>query len=372
MMRQSPMVGLTLLLLAGSVGCTGSEYKLVGPPEFNVKIQFKRERTISPGESVTTYTVTALTINGHPIELAQSVSSSESRFEVETERYGTIQFRVEGSGGTSYLSLHLTKEQQESIRALGPPAGQIGAPDPPAGEIRSIAVLPLKNLSGDPEQEPFADGMTETLISGLADIGAFDKVAPFTSVMTLKGSDDLSKIARDLSVDVVLVGSVRRTESRVRLAVQLIYVPTNIHVWAEAYDRDLEGLSDVVRDVATKVSNIASGRVRRRVARLLERRGLDSQVDPEHIDTLQQRQPLLAELYGASISGRVATGSRAGRRVAKAGDAIDLEDPGISADFRCAAVSGFSVHAGVSIPAHDRMRLERLCQYCASPELRPH
>ncbi len=120
-MRRSIIV-VAIAVLHIFAGC--SKYKPVGPPEFNVEIQFKSEQTISPGESVTTYTVTALTINGHPIELAQSVSSSESRFEVETERYGTIQFSVEGSGRTSFLSLHLTKEQQESIRALGQPTGE--------------------------------------------------------------------------------------------------------------------------------------------------------------------------------------------------------------------------------------------------------
>lgn len=256
---RSSIIVVAIVVLAIFAGCTDSKYKLVGPPEFNVEIEYRDVQKISSGKVTTaSYTVTALTINGHPIELAQSVSSSESRFEAETERYGTIQFRVRGSGRTSFLSLHLTKEQQQSIRTLGPPAEPSGALDTPVGKIRSIAVLPMVNLSGDPEQEPFADSITETLISGLADIGAFDKVIPFTSVKTLKGSEDLSKIARNLGVDAVLEGSVRRTESRVRLTAQLIYVPTDLHVWAEAYDRDLEGLSDVVRDVTTKVSNIAS------------------------------------------------------------------------------------------------------------------
>jgi TolB-like protein len=130
--------------------------------------------------------------------------------------------------------------------------------DAPTVQVRSIAVLPLENLLGDPAQESFVDEMTEALISSIADIGAFEKTAPLTSVMTLKGSNkELPEIARDLGVDAVLEGSVRRMESRVRLTVQLIYVPTGTHVWAESYERDLEWLSEVVRDVATKVSNIA-------------------------------------------------------------------------------------------------------------------
>ena len=67
-------------------------------------------------------------------------------------------------------------------------------------------------------------------------------------------------------------------------------------------------------------------RIQRRIAKLLERRGLGPQADCDESDTLRHRQPMLAELYRASISGRVATGPRAGRRIAKVGDAIDLED----------------------------------------------
>jgi hypothetical protein len=108
-------------IIAGGAGY--SKYKPVGPPEFNVKIQFKRMSTMSSEGLVTSYTVTGLTINSHPIKLTQSVSSSENRFEVETEKYGTVQFSVEGSGRDSFLMLHLTKEQQESILALGSPTG---------------------------------------------------------------------------------------------------------------------------------------------------------------------------------------------------------------------------------------------------------
>jgi hypothetical protein len=101
-------------------------------------------------------------------------------------------------------------------------------------------------------------------------------------------------------------------------------------------------------------------RLHRRVGRLLERRGLGPQADPDEADTLLHNQPLLAEVYGASVSGRVALGPRAGRRLAKAGDQIDAEDFPPLTGPRCATISGFSVHANASLPAHDRMRLARL------------
>jgi hypothetical protein len=108
----------------------------------------------------------------------------------------------------------------------------------------------------------------------------------------------------------------------------------------------------------------AAGKVCRRVGRLLERRGLGPRAAPEEIDTLRRSQPLLAELYGASVSGRIALGPHAGRRIVKVGDLVELEDSAVPSGPRCAAVSGFSLHADVCIPARDRMRLERLCRLC--------
>ena len=108
-------------------------------------------------------------------------------------------------------------------------------------------------------------------------------------------------------------------------------------------------------------------RIQLLVDRLLKRRGLGPQADGDESDPLRQNQPLLADLYGASITGRVATGPRAGRRIAKVGDAIDLDDIAGSSGPRCAAIADYSVHADVCIPAHDRMRLERLCRYASRP-----
>jgi hypothetical protein len=108
-------------------------------------------------------------------------------------------------------------------------------------------------------------------------------------------------------------------------------------------------------------------RIQHQITRLLERRGLGPQADGDESDALRNSQPLLAELYGASVCGRVATGPRAGRKIAKVGDAVDLEDIAVPSGPRCAAIAGYSVHANVCIPAHDRMRLERLCRYAGRP-----
>jgi hypothetical protein len=110
-----------------------------------------------------------------------------------------------------------------------------------------------------------------------------------------------------------------------------------------------------------------TARIARRILALLERCGLGPRADPDEADPLRRDQSFLAELYGTSVHGRIATGPRAGRRVATVGDPIDVESLEVLAGQRCASVSGVSVHANVCVPAQDRLPLERLCRYCARP-----
>ena len=108
-----------------------------------------------------------------------------------------------------------------------------------AAQIHSIAVIPLANLSGDSAQEYFADGMTDELITALAKNRNL-RVVSRTSAMQYKGvKRPLPEIARELNVDGILEGSIERTSNSVHMTVQLIYAPTDSHVWAESYDRDL-------------------------------------------------------------------------------------------------------------------------------------
>ncbi len=109
------------------------------------------------------------------------------------------------------------------------------------------------------------------------------------------------------------------------------------------------------------------GQVARRLAQLLEHRGLGPEADVMDADPLAEDEPLLAQLYGASVAGRIATGRRAGQRVLRVGDCIDPEDLPVLEGARCASVSGVGLHANVAVPAGDRRRLERLCRYVARP-----
>jgi len=121
--------------------------------------------------------------------------------------------------------------------------------------IRSIAVLPLANLSGDPQQDYLADGVTEELIATLGKLSAL-RVISRTSVMRYKNTDKpLPQIAKELNVDAVVEGSAQREGNRVRITAQLIHASTDRHLWAETYDRDLRDILTVESEVAQTIAN---------------------------------------------------------------------------------------------------------------------
>jgi len=134
--------------------------------------------------------------------------------------------------------------------------------DKKAATIRSIAVLPLENISGDKEQEFFADGMTDELITMLAKYPSL-RVISRTSVMQYKKAQKpLPEIARELGVDGVIEGSVSRGQGRVRVRAQLIHAASDTHLWAESYDRDLGDVltlqQELARSIAERVNIAAS------------------------------------------------------------------------------------------------------------------
>jgi len=139
------------------------------------------------------------------------------------------------------------------------------------GHIKAIAVLPLTNLSRDSEQDYFTDGMTEALITDLAQIGAL-RVISRTSTMRYKGTDKpLPQIARELNVDALVEGSVLRAGDRVRITAQLIHAATDQHLWAKSYERDLRDIlalqSEVARAVADEVQIKLTPQEQARLAR---------------------------------------------------------------------------------------------------------
>lgn len=140
-------------------------------------------------------------------------------------------------------------------------------PRPP---VHSIAVLPLKNLSGNPADDYFADGMTDELITSLAKISAL-RVTSYTSVSKYKATTKpLPQIAQELHVDAVVEGSVVRSGDQIRITAQLIYAPRDQHLWAEEYERYLRDVlylqREVARDVAEQVRVTLTPNERTRLA----------------------------------------------------------------------------------------------------------
>jgi TolB-like protein len=161
----------------------------------------------------------------------------------------------------------------------------LGRPLP--GEITSIAVLPLDNLSGDPEQEYFTDGMTEALLTELGKIGAL-RVISRQSVMQYKDSEKpLPEIARELNVDAAIEGSAVREGDRVRITIQLIQASPEQHLWAESYERDFTSALALQGEMARAIA-----------------RQVRATVTPEEETRLASARLVDAGAYEAYLKGR--------------------------------------------------------------------
>ncbi len=142
-----------------------------------------------------------------------------------------------------------------AFSAIGLRERFLGRRDGTPPVIHSLAVLPLENLSHDPEQEYFADGMTEALTTELAQISSL-KVISHTSAVQYKGTKkSLPQIAQELSVDAVVEGAVQRSGDKVEITVQLIQAPSDRHLWARSYERGLRDILALQREVAHAIAD---------------------------------------------------------------------------------------------------------------------
>jgi TolB-like protein/DNA-binding winged helix-turn-helix (wHTH) protein/Tfp pilus assembly protein PilF len=143
-----------------------------------------------------------------------------------------------------YMGLAIRRRQAQTSGAASP-------------EIHSLAVLPLQNLSGDPSQEYLADGLTEALVTDLAQLRALRVISRTSSMRYKDTQKSLPEIARELNVDGIVEGSVLRSGERVRITVQLIQAGKDEHIWANTYEgdlRDILGLQNVAaREVAQEI-----------------------------------------------------------------------------------------------------------------------
>ena len=148
-------------------------------------------------------------------------------------------------------------------------------------EVRSLAVLPLENLSGDNAQEYFADGMTEELITQLAQQLGSIRLISRTSIMQYKGvRKSLGEIGKELGVDAVLEGSTSRSGEHVRITVQLVDVQSDQHLWARSYDRDVRDVLKLQNEMANEIAR----EIRVKIANPAAPKSMPLQVDPEEQD----------------------------------------------------------------------------------------
>ncbi len=145
-------------------------------------------------------------------------------------------------------------EVAQQSRPLGDAAAVPAASPHGFDDRRAIAVLPFANFSGHPEQEYFADGITEDIISMLAGWRAFPVIARASTFTYKSQTVDIKKVAQELGVRYVLEGSVRKSGHRVRVTAQLIRADTNHHIMAERYDRDLTDLFELQDEIVTTIA----------------------------------------------------------------------------------------------------------------------
>ena len=133
--------------------------------------------------------------------------------------------------------------------------------DPPLLDKPSIAVLSFTNMSGDPEQEYFSDGITEDIITALSKFRSLFVIARNSSFRFKNEPVDVQQAAKLLGVRYILEGSVRKVGKRLRITAQLIDGSHGVHIWAERYDRDLEDVFAVQDEVTEAIAGALSGRL---------------------------------------------------------------------------------------------------------------
>ncbi len=197
--------------------------------------------------------------------------------------------------------------QDETPGARPTPAPDAsGEPARPAavGARDSIAVLPFVNMSNDPDQEYFSDGIAEELLNALARVKAL-KVAARTSAFSFKGKDvDLREVGRKLNVATVLEGSVRKSGDRLRITAQLIDVETGYHLWSETYDRELTDIFTIQDDITSRIVSALQVHLEA---------GAESPAPTRHIDP---------EVYQLVLRGRFHWNQRSPEGFAKAAELL--------------------------------------------------
>ena len=192
----------------------------------------------------------------------QAFDAIEGKLDLEFDDLGPQQVKNIAKPVRAYRLAIDTEKGASSAQSVAP----LPIPDKP-----SIAVLPFDNMSGDPEQEYFSDGITEDVITELARFDSLFVIARNSSFHYKKTSPKVQDVGRELGVKFVVEGSVRKAGNRIRVTAQLIEAATGNHIWAERYDRDLNDVfsvqDELVREIAASVPGQLDAAEVRRVQR---------------------------------------------------------------------------------------------------------
>jgi len=219
-----------------------------------------------------------------------------------------------------------------TLHVVRPPSS---TPLPEAFSIR-LVVLPFTNLSNDPAQEYFSDGLTEEMITQIGRLcpGRLAVIARTSSMLFKRSAKGASEIGRELSADYLLEGSVRRDGDRIRITAQLIETRTEVHLWAETYDRSFGEALNVQTDVAAHIA-----------------RSLAIELVPDQVDVLGRATPRRTEAYQAYLKGRYHwnRGSLDGVR-----SAMSYYEQALALDPNFAAAHSAMARARISLASNSR------------------
>jgi TolB-like protein/DNA-binding winged helix-turn-helix (wHTH) protein len=185
-----------------------------------------------------------------PVEAANAPSASSAQSKVG--RNWRMLALLSGSVVALLLILLSALYVHLRVRLLGKSA---------APQIHSIAVLPLENLSGDPNQEYFSDGMTDALITDVAQIGSLKVISRTSSMQYKLTKKSLPEIGRELGVDAIIEGTIQRSGDRVRITAQLIHGPSDRHLWASTYEGDFRDAFVLERNVTEDIARQVQARL---------------------------------------------------------------------------------------------------------------
>jgi Predicted integral membrane protein len=220
-------------------------------------------------------------------EIRQEIWGSETFIDFELGLNTAIKSIRDVLGDHPETPRYIQTLPRRGYRFIAPVGTMAAVSVPGRAGIESIAVLPLENLSRDPEQEYFADGMTEALITNLGKISALRVISRQSVIRYKQTKKPLPEIARELNVDAIVEGTVQRAGNRVRITANLLHAPTDRHLWAESYERDLRDVLALQGEVAQAIAH-----------------EVQAKLTPQEETRLASARPVNAEAYEAYLKGR--------------------------------------------------------------------